>query len=135
MAHSFGLGTFHGQGACVSSSDRYRRTSSPKRFSVIVRSAPRFAVSLLVALSGDQKGVGVIRNLSINGCCISSGTVVKAGDSLNLEFHPGDHGPVIHIDLAEVRWATAWEFGVVFQSLLLEEQRRLLDFITTLPSA
>jgi hypothetical protein len=102
---------------------------------VIVRSVPRFAVSLLVAFSGDQDGVGVIRNLSINGCCISSGTVVKAGVSLNLEFHPGDDGPVILVDLAEVRWATAWEFGVVFQSLLPEEQQRLLYFITTLPSA
>jgi len=102
---------------------------------VIVRSVQRFTVSLLVAFSGDQKGVGVIRNLSINGCCVSSGTVVKAGESLNLEFHPGDDGPVIRIDLAEVRWATAWEFGVVFQSLPLEDQRRLLDFITTLPSA
>jgi hypothetical protein len=102
---------------------------------VIVRSAPRFVVSLLVAFSGDQKGVGVIRNLSINGCCISSGTVVKASESLNLEFHPGDDGSVILVDLAEVRWATAWEFGVVFQSLLLDEQRRLLHFITTLPSA
>jgi PilZ domain len=102
---------------------------------MIVRSAPRFAVSLLVAFSGGQSGVGVIRNLSINGCCISSGTVVKAGESLNLEFHPRDDGPVILIDRAEVRWATAWEFGVVFQSLLLEEQHRLLHFITTLPSA
>lgn len=102
---------------------------------MIVRSAPRFVVSLLVAFSGDQKGVGVIRNLSINGCCISSGTVVKAGESLNLEFHPGDDGAVIQVDLAEVRWATAWEFGVVFQSLLLDEQRRLLHFITTLHSA
>ncbi|MDQ6733680.1 MAG: PilZ domain-containing protein [Nitrospirota bacterium] len=102
---------------------------------MIVRSAPRFVVSLLVAFSGDQNGVGVIRNLSINGCCISSGTVVKAGESLNLEFHPLDDGPVILIDLAEVRWATAWEFGAVFQSLLLDEQRRLLQFITTLPSA
>jgi hypothetical protein len=102
---------------------------------MIVRSAPRFLVSLLVAFSGDQKGVGVIRNLSINGCCISSGTVVKVGESLNLEFHPGDDGSIILVDLAEVRWATAWEFGVVFQSLLLDEQRRLLHFITTLHSA
>ena len=102
---------------------------------MIVRSATRFAVSLLVAFSGDQSGVGMIRNLSINGCCISSGTIVKAGEVLNLKFHPGDDGPVIQIDLAEVRWATAWEFGVVFQSLLLDEQRRLLYFITTLPSA
>jgi hypothetical protein len=102
---------------------------------VIVRSAPRFSVSLLVAFSGDRGGVGVIRNLSINGCRISSGTVVKAGESLNMKFHPGDDGPVILVDLAEVRWATAWEFGVVFQSLLAEEQQRLLHFITTLPSA
>lgn len=103
--------------------------------SVIVRSTGRFTVSLLVSFYGDQKGVGIIRNLSINGCCISSGTVLQAGESLNLEFHPSDTGPVILVDLAEVRWATAWEFGVVFQSLQLDEQRRLLGFITTLPSA
>lgn len=102
---------------------------------MIQRSSPRVPVSLLVAFSGDRDGVGVIRNLSINGCCISSGTVVAAGESLNLEFHPGDDGPVILVDLAEVRWATAWEFGVVFQSLLPDEQQRLLHFITALPSA
>ena len=47
----------------------------------MVRTASRFAVSLLVAFSEDQDAVGVIRDLSINGCCISSGTVVKAGES------------------------------------------------------
>lgn len=102
---------------------------------MIVRSAPRFTVSLLVAFSGDEHGVGVIRNLSVNGCCISSGTVVKAGASLNLEFHPGDAGPLITVDLAQVRWATAWDFGLVFQSFQADEQERLLQFITTLPSA
>ena len=102
---------------------------------VIIRSTPRFTVSLLVAFSGDHEGVGMIRNLSINGCCISSGTVMNAGESVNLRFHPGDDGPVIAVDLAEVRWATAWDFGVVFQSLQPAEQQRLLHFITTLPSA
>jgi hypothetical protein len=78
---------------------------------VIIRSAPRFAVSLLVAFSGDQDGVGVIKNLSINGCCISSGSVVRAREALNLEFHPRDDGPVILVDLAEVHWATPGNSG------------------------
>jgi hypothetical protein len=102
---------------------------------MIVRSAPRFTLNLLVAFSGDQDGVGIIRNLSINGCCISSGTVVQLKQSLTLKFHPGDQGPLIVVDLADVRWATAWDFGVAFQSFEAVEQRRLLQFITTLPSA
>lgn len=99
------------------------------------RRAPRYALTLLVAFSGDQNGVGVIRNLSINGCCISSGTVVRQKQSLTLKLHPGDMGPLIVVDLAEVRWATAWDFGVAFQSFQPEEQCRLLHFMTTLPSA
>jgi len=78
---------------------------------VIIRSAPRFAVSLLVAFSGDQDGVGVIKNLSINGCCISSGSVVRAREALNLEFHPRDDGPG---DPGRPCWSAlgyAWEFG------------------------
>ena len=84
---------------------------------MIVRSAPRFTLNLLVAFSGDQDGVGIIRNLSINGCCISSGTVVQLKQSLTLKFHPGDQGPLIVVDLADVRWAGAWDFGVAFQSM------------------
>lgn len=99
------------------------------------RSATRYTLNLLVAFSGDQDGVGVIRNLSINGCCISSGTIVQQKQSLTLKLHPGDDGPLIVVDLAEVRWATAWDFGVAFQSFQPDEQRRLLHFITALPSA
>jgi len=44
---------------------------------MMVRSAPRFVVSLLVAFSGDQKGVGVIRNLSINGVAFPAAPLSK----------------------------------------------------------
>ncbi|WP_447980115.1 PilZ domain-containing protein [Candidatus Nitrospira bockiana] len=101
---------------------------------LISRAVQRFSVQLPVAFDGDTEGVGVIRDLSINGCRIASGTVLQPGAAVSLSLHPGD-GPPIMIEVAEVRWATAWEFGVLFRTLEADAQERLLAFISTLPSA
>jgi len=103
---------------------------------MIRRTAPRHSVLLPVAFSGDREGMGIIHNLSVNGCRIaSSSTGVEAGQYLSLLLHPGDHEPPITVEVAEVRWVNPLGFGVAFRTFDAEEQDRLLLFINNLPSA
>lgn len=78
----------------------------------------------------DVFGVGVVYNLSDQGCAVTSAVSVPdegyASVSITL---PGEADPVL-VELARVRWATRQEFGLEFRIISHAEKRRLQRFLS-----
>ncbi|HKY72327.1 MAG TPA: PilZ domain-containing protein [Nitrospira sp.] len=76
-------------------------------------------------VGGYLRGKGVILDLSIAGCRVSSPSVVTTGDILGVLIElPGREHP-LYITRTVVRWTTATEFGMEFILMDLHDRQRL----------
>lgn len=99
------------------------------------RKHTRFAVQLPVSFNGDElSDVGMILNVSAQGCAITSDTVAGIGVYLQLTIQLREsEGPIL-VDLAAIRWVSARRFGVEFIKIRPEEGERLKQFVKALES-
>lgn len=95
----------------------------------------RFKVEFPIVFSGDRAGTGTVYNLGLGGCKIISGSVVSAGDILNIQLSLPMIIPPVRVHAATVRWTVESEFGVDFLGLQESERDRLVQFIDTLSQA
>ncbi len=98
----------------------------------------RFQAHLPVTFARDgQPGEarGVVYNLSIDGCKVTSNTRVAPGTYLSLRLHlPAPHAPV-EVRLAAVRWSQGWDFSVTFVHMQSEDLQRLNRYLAVLETA
>lgn len=91
------------------------------------RKDPRFHVQFRSSFSSANiiSGIGLLNDLSSNGCRIFSSTPVKPGTALALRIEVGAEEPPLHIKQVVVRWCRDGQFGVEFLSLAPEDWARL----------
>lgn len=78
---------------------------------------------------------GLVYNLSIEGCKVTSNTQMAPGTYLTLRLYlPAPHAPV-EVRLAAVRWTQEWDFGVTFVHMQSEELQRLTRYLAVLETA
>lgn len=98
----------------------------------------RFRAQIPILFSRDGcpgETRGLVYNLSVEGCKITSNTRVEPGTYLNLRLYlPGSHVPMV-IRLAAVRWVQGWDFGVTFLHMQTEELQRLNQYLAALETA
>ncbi|MBI5776943.1 MAG: PilZ domain-containing protein [Nitrospirae bacterium] len=98
----------------------------------------RFRARLPVAFAREGcpgQARGLVYNLSIEGCKVTSDTRVAPGTYLTLRLYlPAPHAPV-EIRLAAVRWTMQWDFGVTFVNMQSEELQRLNRYLADLETA
>jgi hypothetical protein len=98
----------------------------------------RFRAHLPVAFARDGhpgEARGLVYNLSIDGCKVTSDSRVTPGIYLTLRLHlPAPHAPLV-VRLAAVRWTQEWDFGVAFLHLESEEFQRLNSYLASLETA
>jgi hypothetical protein len=76
---------------------------------------------------------GVVINLSLGGCRMTSTMPIPSGTPMDLLLQP-DHDISIHVPRAVVRWARDSAFGVEFNELPELEARTLTRLLWSLPS-
>lgn len=96
----------------------------------------RAQLPILFSVDGHQgQARGLVYNLSVDGCKVTSDTRVASGTYLNLRLYlPGSPAPV-EIRLAVVRWTQGWDFGVTFLHMPSEEFQRLNRYLADLETA
>ena len=98
----------------------------------------RFRAHLPVTFARDDRpgqARGLIYNLSVEGCKITSDTRVTPETYLTLRLHlPAPHAPV-EVRLAAVRWVQDRDFGVSFLHMPSEEFQRLSQYLAGLETA
>lgn len=98
----------------------------------------RFRAQLPVAFAREGypgEARGLVYNLSIDGCKVTSDTRVASGTYLTLRIYlPAPHAPVT-VRLAAVRWTQMWDFGVTFVNMQSEELERLNRYLANLETA
>lgn len=92
----------------------------------------RLDVQFPVSFTGDAKGTGTARNLSVGGCKIESDVFVDDDMLLVLRLSIPNEQPPVLIDVAAVRWAASRFFGVQFLTLQEGEQIRINRHLETL---
>ena len=100
---------------------------------MVPRQYPRFAVVFPISFSGDHDGDGVVRNLSVAGCCVESHTTVDRKAYLTVRLHAALDQDPIKVAVAVVRWSRVGEFGLEFILMETHDQECLGEFLKTLP--
>jgi len=117
----------------VSSPDALCFTHSKSEVAVDQRRSPRFPVQCTVAYSGTKiAGIGIMSNLSTDGCRVGSYASVEAGTYLEMRVFMLAPDFPMKVDLAAVRWIGPREFGLEFLRMQPEEHERLHRFVATL---
>ena len=92
-----------------------------------LRRSPRYDMTWRLIFSGEgMEGRGVTRNVSRDGCCITSPTAVTLGDYLTLRLSPTAPANPFTIELGIVRWVRDDTFGVEFLSIPPDAHDHLL---------
>lgn len=98
----------------------------------------RFRAHLPVVFARDDRpgeARGLVYNLSIDGCKVTSDTRVAPETYLTLRLYlPAPHAPVV-VPLAAVRWTQDRDFGVTFLHMPSEEFQRLNQYLAGLETA
>ena len=98
----------------------------------------RFRAQIPILFSRDGcpgETRGLVYNLSVEGCKITSNTRVEPGTYLNLRLYlPGSHVPMV-VRLSAVRWVQGWDFGVTFLHMQTDELQRLNQYLAALETA
>ncbi len=98
----------------------------------------RFRAHLPVAFARDGhlgEARGLVYNLSVEGCKVTSDTRVAPETYLTLRLYlPAPHASVA-VQLAAVRWTQEWDFGVTFLHMQTEELQRLNLYLAELETA
>ncbi len=98
------------------------------------RRSPRFPVEFTLDFIAhlDTMGVGIVSNLSMEGCALEGNLIVHEGWNLELHLLLPDLASPLKVELAAVRWSQGRRFGVEFLRMGDEEQERLRRFVSTL---
>lgn len=91
------------------------------------RKYPRFPVRFRSSFSSINivSGTGILEDLSICGCRVSSATAVQPGTEVELRLElPNKESPIV-IKRAVVRWFRDGEFGLEFVAVEENEWSRL----------
>ena len=90
------------------------------------RKDARFPVQFRSSFSSVNtvSGSGILGDLSIRGCRISSATSVKPGTEMELRIEISDEEPPIQIRQAVVRWSRDGKFGLEFINFVEGEWAR-----------
>ena len=103
------------------------------------RGYPRFPVQFPISFSGeDIAEEGTVMDLSKRGwkaTVVTGSQSVRPGTYLKLRVYLPDQAPPMDVDLAAVRWAKGWEFGLEFLIMGREEEERLHLFVSTLETS
>ena len=76
-----------------------------------------------------MRGTGVVVDLSVAGCRISSASPVKPGELLGVLIEPPRCVDTLYITRALVRWANGQEFGLEFLLMDLRDRQRLDEMV------
>jgi PilZ domain-containing protein len=91
-----------------------------------LRKHERIPVDYTGSFVGESlRGRGVILDLSIAGCRVSSSSVVAMGDMFGVLIELPGHEQPLYITRTVVRWRTATEFGMEFILMDLHDRQRL----------
>ena len=91
-----------------------------------LRKHERIPVDYAGSFVGESlRGRGVILDLSIAGCRVSSSSVVATGDMLGVLIELPGHEQSLYITRTVVRWRTATEFGMEFILMDRHDRQRL----------
>ena len=95
-----------------------------------LRKYGRIAVELPASFSGASfRAPGVIVDISLTGCRVSSEVKVQKDEFLGLLIEiPGYENP-LYISQAIIRWASAREFGLEFIQMELNDRQRLHEVV------
>lgn len=90
----------------------------------------RFQSSFISAnlVSGD----GIVQDLSIRGCKITTSVQVQPGTALELRIHASGEAPPLRVSHAVVRWHRNGTCGMEFIGLAPDEWTRLQDLVKEL---
>jgi hypothetical protein len=91
-----------------------------------IRYSERVVTDFPVIFASDAYvGEGVVHNVSVPGCEISSSKPVEAGTYLEMKLMMPDSGPSLSVGLAKIRWCKGRRFGVEFIRMPGGDQVRL----------
>ena len=80
--------------------------------------------------SSDNRGLGVVFDLSINGAKVLTESAVRAGERMSLTLNLPRQAAPMQVDVAAARWVAGPTVGVEFLSLSPESQWRLRKFLS-----
>ncbi len=102
------------------------------------RQTPRFPVRCPITFTGDLiHGEGTVMDLSTEGCCVQTRDSVEDRSYVNLFLHLPHHNRPMKVELAAIRWADEYSFGLEFIRMTPEQLRQLhrfLQFIQMAPT-
>jgi len=98
------------------------------------RKDARFSAQFRSSFSSANmvSGSGVLGELSIRGCRISSATPVKPGTEIALRFEISPDTPPLQVRQAVVRWCRDGYFGLEFINFAGDEWNRLRELVKEL---
>ena len=99
------------------------------------RRHPRYPVQFKSLISTDGKHIeeGVVTDLSLEGCRLTSAIHVPSAISVEIHIRPDQHSPV-YISSAVVRWERDSVFGLEFKELPELEASTLTRLLWSLSS-
>jgi len=98
------------------------------------RKDARFSAQFRSSFSSANtvSGSGLLGELSIRGCRISSSAPVKPGTEIELRFEISPDMPPLQVRQAVVRWCRDGNFGVEFINFTGDEWNRLRELVKEL---
>jgi hypothetical protein len=91
-----------------------------------IRYSERVLTGFPVVFAGDAYvREGIVNNVSVPGCEISSTKPVEPGTYLEMKLLMPDSGPSLCVGLAKIRWCRGRRFGVEFIRMPGGDQIRL----------
>ncbi len=92
----------------------------------------RFTVRFPVSFSGEARGDGMIKNVSMGGCAIETDVRLAVGKILRLQLAIPEHERPIQVEAAVVRAAHGTSTGLEFLRIAPPEKTRLTKYIAGL---
>lgn len=98
-----------------------------------LRSFPRFQVRFRSTFSSPLMtgGEGLVTNVSIGGCRVSSSAKVAKNTELELHLYLTDRDVPLEVNRAAVRWVSGGEFGMEFLQMDGAATTRLQAYLET----
>ena len=91
-----------------------------------LRYCSRIETRLPVIFASDSfVAEGIVLNMSVPGCVVSSRKPVRAGSFLEMKVLLPDPAPPLSVGLGRVRWCLGQRFGVEFIRMGGDDQVRL----------
>jgi hypothetical protein len=93
------------------------------------RHSSRFQVNLRISF---ERGIGIVRDLSIGGCQMESMVDIPTRDSLIMHVTLSPDEPPLTIDAARIHRCSEYRFSVTFLVMATKEKERLRLYLRSL---